>query len=199
LRQHRIECGLDDRLRKRTQRIIQRNGDAPRWAGGRFRRWESLRVGVLIEIELRAAAAESGEPFIHGGRGLQLFNGFAGDLAGGVFFEPLGAVSGFFVSRFSMAGRYHCVRGVGWNGYPAVRRTAARHDRVEKPPRPSGISRGLAWFFMKFRGRNAHPNRPRKTMVCPTFFQPDGRSRGPGGASVWPRNGWHGEKAAGRD
>jgi hypothetical protein len=24
-------------------------------------------------------------------------------------------------------------------------------------------------FFMKFRGRNAHPNRPRKAMVCPTF------------------------------
>jgi hypothetical protein len=23
---------------------------------------------------------------------------------------------------------------------------------------------------MKFRGRNAHPNRPRKAMVCPTWL-----------------------------
>jgi antitoxin (DNA-binding transcriptional repressor) of toxin-antitoxin stability system len=45
----------------------------------------------------------------------------------------------------------------------------ARHDRVEKPPRTSGDSPGLPAFFMKFRGPQAHPNRPRKTMVCPTF------------------------------
>src|ERR1035437_2698097 len=32
-------------------------------------------------------------------------------------------------------------------------------DRGEKPPRPSGNSPSRAEFFMKFRGRNAHPNR----------------------------------------
>ena len=36
-------------------------------------------------------------------------------------------------------------------------------------------------FFMKFRGPKAHPNRPQKTMACPT--QP-----GPAGLFVfWPR------------
>jgi methylmalonyl-CoA epimerase len=42
-------------------------------------------------------------------------------------------------------------------------------DRVEEPPRVSGTPPSLAEFFMKFRGRNAHPNRPQKAMVCPTI------------------------------
>ena len=44
----------------------------------------------------------------------------------------------------------------------------AKHDRVEIPPRTSGNPLCLARFFMKFRGRNAHSNRPRKAMGCPT-------------------------------
>jgi hypothetical protein len=33
-------------------------------------------------------------------------------------------------------------------------------DRVEEPPGISENPPSLAGFFMKFRGRNAHPNRP---------------------------------------
>jgi hypothetical protein len=54
----------------------------------------------------------------------------------------------------------------------------ARHDRVEKPPRTSGNPLGLPEFVMKFRGPKAHPNRPRKTMVCPTFSTKYTNSRG---------------------
>ena len=35
-----------------------------------------------------------GEEFIDGGRGLQLFNGLAGNFAGGVFFQPFWPFSG---------------------------------------------------------------------------------------------------------
>ena len=44
----------------------------------------------------------------------------------------------------------------------------AHPNRVEKPPLTSGNPLCLARFFMKFRGRKAHSNRPRKAMVCPT-------------------------------
>jgi hypothetical protein len=54
----------------------------------------------------------------------------------------------------------------------------ARHDRVEKPPRTSGNPLGRRGIFVKFRGPTAHPNRPRKTMVCPTFSTKCTDSRG---------------------
>jgi len=62
----------------------------------------------------------------------------------------------------------------------------AEDGRVEKPPavEPGPAFGRLAggsacptlrdWFFMEFRGRNAHTNRPQKTMVRPT-----GRYRAP--------------------
>ena len=69
-----------------TRRVV-RTGTAPFLGGlevdaaGGNRYW----VGVLVEIELRDAAAQRGEQFIDGGRGLQLFDGFARDFAAGIF------------------------------------------------------------------------------------------------------------------
>jgi hypothetical protein len=41
-------------------------------------------------------------------------------------------------------------------------------DRVESPPQTVENTRNaIRRAFMKFRGRNAHPNRPRKAMACP--------------------------------
>src|ERR1017187_9152574 len=42
---------------------------------------------------------------------------------------------------------------------PTLDRAHAWQAKAPAPP-----------FFMKFRGRNAHPNRPRKAMVCPTLI-----------------------------
>jgi hypothetical protein len=62
-----------------------------------------------------------------------------------------------------------CFRGCAKWGKPFVQPCLSlptarpRKDRVEKPRRMfascSSFIR-LGWFFMKFRGRNAHPNRP---------------------------------------
>jgi hypothetical protein len=46
-------------------------------------------------------------------------------------------------------------------------------DRVEKPRLLFALCSRfirLGGFFMEFRGRNAHPNRPQKAMVCPTVL-----------------------------
>src|ERR1019366_1932834 len=83
------------RLRQRTRRVV-RPGTAALLSGLQEDAAGGNRygVGVLVEIELRDAAPERGEKFIHRSCGLQLLNGFASDLAGGVFFQPFWAVGG---------------------------------------------------------------------------------------------------------
>src|SRR5450756_934342 len=55
----------------------------------------------------------------------------------------------------------------------------AHPNRVEKPPRTSGNLLRLPAFFMKFRGRNAHPNRGEKP--------PRGVGSEPGDRQDWQR------------
>jgi hypothetical protein len=51
-----------------------------------------------------------------------------------------------------------------FNGHCAMRQTLSfsMHDRGEKPHRLRLLSGWTRQFFMKFRGRNAHPNRVEK-------------------------------------
>ena len=52
----------------------------------------------------------------------------------------------------------------------------AHPNRVEKPPRTSGNAPGATGFFMKFRGPKALGNRRHKPIVCPTSCRQTGPS-----------------------